>query len=102
MRLKNGSKVEFKDSTLFSNAGMKIMEYAKTSCIIKIAFAFIIGFLYIVTSNDRVERIIAGFLVMGLGAFLSWLISLLIYGFGKLVYNSDIRTRLAIEEAIEQ
>ena len=41
--------------------------------------------------------VLSGLLTIVLGALLSWVGSFVLYGFGEIVENSDIRTELAVK-----
>ncbi len=98
---------------MFSNIGRKIKGLAKFLCWFGIILSVVFGFLIIFNTvnlsfNDNygsyyrnaasavnAASVIAGLLVMGIGSVCSWLSSLVLYGFGQLVENSDdIKQRL--------
>ena len=75
---------------MFSNAGWKIKFWAKISFGIGVICAIIVG-LYFIFSGIQVDNIgvvFLGIVYAGLIVVASWVSSLLIYGFGKLVENS--------------
>lgn len=73
---------------MFQNIGGKIKLVVKFFCWIGIITSIILG---IVIMNGRSEFAgIMGAVVAIVGSLLSWLGSILIYGFGQLVENSDI------------
>ena len=72
---------------MYENVGGKIKGLAKTVAIIGIALSAIAGL--IISFMDFPETLIPGILVLGLGAFFSWLSTLAMYGFGQLIENTD-------------
>ncbi|MBQ9867741.1 MAG: hypothetical protein IJM34_12055 [Lachnospiraceae bacterium] len=84
---------------MFDEVGSKIKTVAKISCWIGIVSAIFIGFLVMSFINDFIDGIgrdenslgtIVGLVIIVVGSFVSWLLSLCVYGFGELVDNSSI------------
>ena len=86
---------------MFDNVGRKIKGLAKISCWIGIICSFIIGIAIVVIMkgiDDEVGNVssvvslgvLIAIVVIVIGSFWSWLVSLGIYGFGELVENSRI------------
>ena len=80
---------------MFDNIGSKIKALAKVVCWIGIIGSIIAGIVMIATMGTA--GILSGFLTIILGALLSWVSSFVLYGFGEMVENSDIRTELAVK-----
>ena len=77
---------------MFDNIGKKIMKLATVICWIGIIFS-IIGFIVMLALGiDNEDDLLIGlsFVVLVVGIFGSWIGSFFIYGFGKLIDNSDI------------
>ena len=72
---------------MFDNIGQKIMAAAKVIFWLGIAYSAFTGFVVASTS------FFAGLLVITIGALLAWYCSLFIYGFGRLIDNSETITR---------
>lgn len=70
---------------MFDNIGRKIRMLAKVLMWIGI-IAFAIYGIVMFTE----EKVLAGFLIIVIGALYSWVSSFVLYGFGQLVENSDI------------
>ncbi len=91
---------------MYTNIGAKIKGLAKFVCFLGIAAALVAGIGLMTTQSIGYREISpgvysqggsvpAGLLVMVLGSIGSWLGSLVLYGFGQLIENSDlIRDRL--------
>ena len=77
---------------MFNNIGGKIKFWAKVVCWAGIVISVITGLSLIATGivADSVIGILAGFFTPFIGAGLSWVGSLFIYGFGQLIENTDI------------
>ncbi len=71
---------------MFENIGRKIKTTASAACWLGIIASLFMGM--IIMSLDE-EAALLGFLIMGIGAFFSWISSFVLYGFGQLVENSD-------------
>ena len=80
---------------MFDNIGSKIKTLAKVVCWIGIIGSIIAGIAMIATMGS--VGVLSGLLTIVLGALLSWAGSFVLYGFGKMVENSDIRTELAVK-----
>ena len=77
---------------MFTNIGGKLKMVAQVFAWIGIGASLLGGAVMIFSGG-----FLAGLLVAALGALLSWISALAMYGFGELVENSDIRTNLAIK-----
>ena len=73
---------------MFNNIGKKIKGVAALFCFIGIFASLILGALTI--TGDNTNLIITGIMIMVAGSFLSWLASLVFYGFGQLIDDADI------------
>ena len=71
---------------MFDNAGGKIKSIVRTMFFIEAVAAVISGIALMGTDDDL---ILPGLLVMVVGPFAVWVVSLFLYGFGQLVENSD-------------
>jgi len=71
---------------MFKNIGGKIKTFAKVVAWIGIIASVIVGLVFGMEDEDM---IIYGLLIAGLGAFLSWVSSFIVYGFGQIVENTD-------------
>ena len=100
--------ISSKKSFLFSNVGKKIKTVAVVFCWIGIIAAVLAGLAMIGVGllmsdlEDKIAMILGGIGVALVGSVMSWLGSLVIYGFGELVDNSTIQTRLALKKAKEE
>lgn len=89
---------------MFENIGRKIMMLAKVLCWIGIVGSVMCGGALVavgITGFGGVPAytaILGGFAVAALGALFSWIGSFFVYGFGRLIENSDILVRNAREE----
>ena len=72
---------------MFESIGKKIMSLAKIVAWIGIIASVVIGTVQI--SVDE-TYIFSGIIVILMGSLVSWLSSFLLYGFGKLIDNTDI------------
>ena len=72
---------------MFNNVGAKLKATAKVIVWIGITVCIISGFVMLVSAEDAV---LIGLLIMTVGSLLSWISSLLLYGFGELIENSQI------------
>ncbi len=84
---------------MFSNIGGKIKGFAKFLCWFGIILSVVRGIQDIFSAADydpfSAASVISGLIAMCIGAVCSWLASLVLYGFGQLVENSDdIKRRL--------
>ena len=80
---------------MFDNIGSKIKTLAKVVCWIGIIGSIIAGMAMIATMGS--VGVLSGLLTIVLGAMISWVGSFVLYGFGEMVENSDIRTELAVK-----
>ena len=82
---------------MYSNIGKKIQGLAKIFAILGIITCVVIGGLIIQSAEGayRYDEIglTVGIVVIALGSILSWIFSFVLYGFGRLVENSDIIAR---------
>lgn len=76
-------------SGMYTNIGGKIKGLAHSIAWIGIILSLIFGIVLMV------EVFLTGLLIMGLGVLVSWVSTLLLYGFGQLIENTDI----LVEEA---
>lgn len=74
---------------MFNNVGSKIKLVARVVCWVGIVAAVLSGLIFMLNAAHGMG-ILGGLLIMLLGALGSWISSLLIYGFGQLVENSDV------------
>lgn len=72
---------------MFNNVGGKIKIIAKITAWIGIIVCIIYGFVMLVSMEDMA---LIGLLIMTVGSLLSWISSLVLYGFGELVENSSV------------
>ena len=113
---------------MFKNIGRKIKGVAKIACWIGILFSVIEGIIILGMSSDFLfNSFFAGLprelknqlvslynrngdvfvfmvavLVVALGVMLSWIGSFTAYGFGELVENSCIQTKLMVKKEMEK
>lgn len=80
---------------MFVNIGAKIKMLAKVLCWIGIV-ASVIGGIAIMAGTGS-SGVLPGLLTIVLGTLFSWIGSFVLYGFGEMVENSDIRTDIAIK-----
>lgn len=84
---------------MYSNIGKKIQRLAAVCAIIGIVASIIGGAVLIKMSDGGYYRgvdetlLTIGIAVIILGSLLSWVLSFVLYGFGRLVENSDIIAR---------
>lgn len=86
---------------MFNDVGSKCKAAAKVLCWIGIVSSVISGIALMLIAAKNTMLGIYGILVIVFGSLFSWLLSLVFYGFGELVDNSDIRTNLAIKADME-
>jgi len=90
---------------MFDNVGGKIKSLAKVFCWLGIFVSIIVGIAMILISmnsyNGEIFSLI-GVVIIILGSILSWIGSLLIYGFGELVQNSCIQTEIAVKKSMQE
>ncbi len=84
---------------MFNNVGSKLQTMAKVFTWIGIACSAISGVAMMFGGG---LMILSGLLTIALGSLCSWLSSLAMYGFGEMVENSNIRTELAVKEAMQK
>lgn len=84
-------------SVMYSNIGRKIKTLAKVFCWIGIISSVVSGIVVLATMGDA--GVLLGILTIVMGPLLFWIGSFILYGFGQLVENSDIRTELAVKAA---
>ncbi len=86
---------------MFSNIGGKIKMLAKVLFWIGVIGSVIIGGIFLISPrgtatfnysygySTQVSSVLAGIIFIFLGFLLSWISSMLLYGFGQLIENSD-------------
>ncbi len=74
---------------MFENIGRKIKTLAEIFCFAGIILSVIVGLLFVFNDNGHNHSLRAGLIILILGSFLAYVNSLLIYGFGQLIDNSD-------------
>ena len=72
---------------MFDHIGKKIMTLSTIISAIGIALSVILGIILMIAFPDLV---IIGLLIMALGIFISWVSSWMLYGYGRLIENSEI------------
>ena len=82
---------------MFNNIGRKIKNLAQFFCLFGIIASIVSGLVLMSQGNFLIA---IGLLVAVVGSLLAWVGSFLLYGFGEMVENSDIRTELAVKEAM--
>lgn len=91
---------------MFDNIGKKIKTLANVVCCIGIVASIIGGGICIVigatNSYNGGSMIATGIAVLLLGSLSSWIGSFVLYGFGEMVENSDIRTELMVKADMEK
>lgn len=107
---------------MFNNIGRKIKVLSKVLCWLGIIASILFGIVMIIGGSalnsttayssyydyksefelSGMSLVITGIVTMILGSFFSWIGSFCLYGFGQLVDNSDIRTRLAVERSLRK
>lgn len=88
-------------SRMFDNVGQKIMSAAEIFCWLGIAVSVICGVILLMTGFDSRNGevlVFAGIAVAIIGSIVSWLGSLIAYGFGEMVNNSRIQTEIALKK----
>ena len=83
---------------MFENIGSKIKGVARVFFIIGCIISVLAGFILMTNTS----YIILGYVVILVGILLSWLSTILLYGIGQLVENSDICAELMSQNAIEK
>lgn len=82
---------------MYSNIGKKIQKLAKFSAILGMIVCVIIGSIIIKSADGPYTYdetgVTIGIIVVIIGSVLSWVLSFVLYGFGRLVENSDIIAR---------
>ena len=73
------------EGKMFANIGGKIRSVAMMLCWIGIALSILAGLILMAQDGDLV---LTGILTAGLGALLSWVSSLFLYGFGELIVKA--------------
>lgn len=81
---------------MYNNIGRKIKALAKVLAWIGIIASIVFGIAVTVEESDVAYL---GFLIMPLGALVSWASSFTLYGFGELVENSAILVGKATEQS---
>lgn len=80
---------------MYENVGGKIKGVAKTFTVIGIIISVLLFIVLMIPAGEAAEEgseaaLILPFVVLIIGCIISWLSSLVLYGFGQLVENSDI------------
>ncbi len=91
---------------MFEDVGSSIKSAAKTICALGMITAVILGVIRIAEAVDTPRlsddqegvEVFLGFLTMIVGSVVSWLISILFYGIGQLVENSDTLVAMAKDQ----
>ncbi|MBR2883429.1 MAG: hypothetical protein IKB93_01435 [Clostridia bacterium] len=83
---------------MYSNIGKKIQKLAMVCAILGMIGSVSIGGSLISSADNSILGtneflIVIGIIVIVLGSILSWVLSFVLYGFGRLVENSDIIAR---------
>lgn len=83
---------------MYSNIGKKIQKLAMVCAILGMIGSVSIGGSLISSADNSIlgtneSLIVIGIIVIVLGSILSWVLSFVLYGFGRLVENSDIIAR---------
>ena len=90
---------------MFDNVGEKIKKFATTLAWLGISLSLLFGIVFIAVGEGSDSSVAIGLTVMIAGPLSSWISSLLLYGFGQLITNSDLlvkqgtKTRLHPGEA---
>lgn len=87
---------------MFKNIGGKIMTLAEVVCIIQMIASIVVGVLMVVYSftlrpSVRMPWCIGGGCVAIFGCFFAWIGAFILYGFGRLVQNSDVCRRCLVQ-----
>ncbi len=85
---------------MFDNIGGKIKGVAQFITWVGIILTIILFFILTISGED--ELIALSFIILIVGCVGSWLSSIIMYGFGQLIENSDILVRLNIHIAEDQ
>lgn len=83
---------------MFDNVGGKIKAVAKVVTWVGISASVISGFILMLQEGTGV----IGLFIMMIGSLVSWISSLMTYGFGQLVENSDILVAQSRRESVYQ
>lgn len=85
--------IEEKVDKMFDDIGVKIQRLSKIFFVLYV-FASIIGaiaiFIYMLNEEDFLMGWVCSAPVLFFGPMLSWLLTVPLYGFGKLIENTDI------------
>lgn len=83
----NSTETDNNEATgMFTNIGSKIKTLAQAITLVGVVISIITGIGMVAIDDDL---ILTGIITAALGAFLSWISSFVLYGFGQLVENSD-------------
>ena len=85
---------------MYYDIGRKIKTLAKAICWIGIICSIIGGIVMLATMGK--PGVLPGILTIILGALFSWVGSFVLYGFGEMVENSDIRTELVVKSSMKK
>ncbi len=74
---------------MYKNIGGKIKNVAEIITTIGCFASVVLGILVMVLGDGNGAMIFTGLVVMAIGCFGSWLSTLLLYGYGQMIENSD-------------
>ena len=74
---------------MFDNIGAKLKALAKAYVFIGVVISFIIWLFVSFSVAEEAVILLSLLLIVGIGAVLSWLFSLFIYGFGELIEKTS-------------
>ena len=77
---------------MFKNIGKKIKLLAKILCWLQIIAYMATAVFFMV-----MDQILLGFVILVVGFLVAWIGSFLLYGFGELVDNSTIQTKMMLK-----
>jgi len=86
---------------MFRDVGRRIEQIVELMCIIGIGISVFIGIIILlvgcaygdVDETFAVLGVVIGALTALVGSFVCWLMSLVLYGYGRLIQNSDRQTK---------
>lgn len=85
---------------MFDNIGSKIKTLASVICWLGIIGCVLCGIALMIAI--RRFGFLIGLFIIIFGSLFSWISSFVLYGFGEIVENSDIRTELAVKSEMQQ
>lgn len=83
---------------MFENIGEKIKSLAKICTYIGIAIFMMLGIIAIAFTKN----ILIGLIITGVGFFISWISSFLLFGFGEIISQTQIIANNTIKQNIKQ